>query len=94
MKLIQRWWRRKRKTSCWRCKLKFGSPSSFFYEHWGIKQVGSEACVGFPEEDLEEGDEAEERTEPIQRAEHKDVLGLLDTLVTFRKTIFYMYRKM
>jgi hypothetical protein len=35
---------------CWSCKLKLGSPSSLFCGHCSIKQVGSEARVGFPEE--------------------------------------------
>ena len=45
----------------------------FFCGHWGIKQVGSEAGVGFPEEDLEEGEDPEEPTNPIQRGEHEEV---------------------
>lgn len=59
----------------------------FFCGHWGIKQVGSEARVGFPEEDLEEGEDSEEPTNPIQRGEHEEVLGFPDTLLTFERVV-------
>jgi hypothetical protein len=47
--------------------------------------VGSEAGVGFPEEDVDEGEEPEEPTDPIQRGEHEEVLGFPDTLLTYER---------
>ena len=71
-------------TLCWSCKSKLGSPSSFFCGHCSIKQVGSKARVGFPEEDVEEGEEPKEPTDPIQCGEH-EVLGFSDTLLTYER---------
>ena len=47
--------------------------------------MGSKAEVGFLEEDLEEGEEPEELTDPIQRGEHEEVLGFPDTLLTYER---------